>query len=552
MDSTQKLNIQNTNQTVLPKLIKWSWIIIFISALFQLIFFWSIECLFATICILVSWKIFASIFLKQHIIETYPLSTLLVAGFTTTQLYFPLVFTLLEGKSVVYNLILPNEVFLHAIAAVVILSISHIAYRQISNKPTKMLRSILIKANFFQPPCERQIWLMGILGLVVMASSSFLSSTKGVEKSETLIGRLLWGLTFFVYSPYFLLLGKLYGSNQNKTREKYIQLLVFTLFLLIASIARNSRGSFIIGFTSLGLAYGLSLILGITISKFTSPRNLIIATISIWLLTGPVADIGSAMVLVRGQRGDVSSSELLKLTLEAYQDKQAIQAVRAIGLNEHLEWDETYMDNIFLARFCNIKYSDASLVLASKIGEQDEAMYERSIDFMLSTLPLPFLEALNIDIDKKELTNGSLGDFLYYRSSAEYGAIGSFRTGHFAGLGMVAFGLGYLLILGISIIPVYLLFDVMSGRARVVKQIYNYSGHVQTVFSFSILLSLTSVFMFLPSESVLATISFLFRGWFQLIILYFFIFHFSFFIVHPFRKSRAAIRFPRVVKSLTQ
>ncbi|TAE28690.1 MAG: hypothetical protein EAZ91_14475 [Cytophagales bacterium] len=517
-------SIRDSQETaLLSRIIKWSWIILLAASATQLVFFWSEDLLAAILFSTISWKLFVGYFLRENILQKFPLSSLLVAGFVVTQLYFPIVFTTLEAKSAVNNLLMPNEVFLHTTLAFWVLLIAHITYTYIGRGISQSLRSALLYSGFFRTPNNTQVWLMGMVGLGVMTIGYFTGDTQGLKIPDTIVGKILWGLSNFTYAPYLILVGHLYGNNTKVTKKTLVALSLYTILVFAASIARNSRGAFIFGFTSLGIAYIISLLLGIyniqRVKIFTA-RNFLIGALAVWLITGPIADLGIAMALVRGSRSEVSSAKLLEMTLEMYQDKSAIEVLKKIDNNEQLDWDERYLDNIFLARFCNLKFCDSSLMLASKVGGDDESVLERTINSMLSALPEPVLVALGIDVNKKEARNGSIADYLFYKSGANADVIGTFRVGHFSGIGMATFGWIYLLLLCITIIPIYIIFDSYSGLFKPNVK----SQKTRTMFSFCGLLILTSIFQFLPSESVTVNISYLLRNWPETVVLYFLVY----------------------------
>lgn len=508
---------------ILTKVINWSWIILISASFAQIVFFGSEDALIAILFCNICWKAFVSYFLKDYNLKRFPLSSLLVGGFVVTQLYFPIIFTTLEAKSVINNLLMPNEVFLHTTLSFWVLLTAHIIYTHIGAGTGKSLRSALLYAGFFRPPSNTQVWLMGIVGLSVMTVGYFTGDTQGLQIPDTVLGKILWGLTNFTYAPYLILVGLMFDNNKEVTKKTIVALSLYTLLVFAASIARNSRGAFIFGFTSLGIAYGMSLLLGIYNTKkvklFTA-RNFLISALAIWLLTGPIADLGIAMALVRGSRSEVSSTKLLEMTLQTYQDKTAVNALKAIDTRERLDWDERYLDNIFLARFCNLKFCDASLTLASKVGGDDESILDRTINSMLSALPEPLLAALNLNVNKKEARNGSIADYLFFKSGANADVIGTFRVGHFSGIGMATFGWTYLLLLFITIIPIFIIFDSYVGMFRTdIKQ-----QKPKVIFSFCGLLILTSIFQFLPSESVTVNIAYILRNWPETIVLYFLVF----------------------------
>ncbi len=521
--------LQKGDAGILSRIVRWSWIVLGISSILQCVIWWSFANIWAVGCVVLAWKMVTNIFLRTVMLEKYPLSSFCIIGFTCTQFYCPLVFTLLEGKELVFNLNLPYDVFLHSILALFALIFSHAIYRMLSKRnqfEKRGLPKYLMKSCMFDVPTDAQIWLMGFLGLSAMFYVCFYSPSVGHEVSG-LVDKFIQGLIPFTYAPFFIAVGQLYGRKQLQLKSLLPSLIIYTVLLFIISIGRNSRGAFMFGFTSVGLAFGLGLLLSVFRTPLFTIRNLLIVLTAIWLFAGPIADLGTAMVMVRGQRGDVSRSNLVDLTLEAFKDKAAIQLYKQAVSNEEQDWDESYLNNIFLARFCNLKFNDASLVNAMKINDHDGDMLNFSFNFFIATLPGPIIDALHIDIDKNETNSFSFGDYLFYKAVTDDSVLGTFRVGHFAGTGMATFGWWYLFFLGLIMIPVYYLFDLFFINKSPVNSKNGIKGNYRFQFSFCGLLALTTIFLFLPNESLVQIGVFLLRDWVQQIFLYFLIFSFT-------------------------
>lgn len=509
------------------RFIRWSWIVLFVTSTLQLAFFGSLDNALATGCVILAWFILTKFILQPETLKAHPLPGFLILGFTTTQFYFPLVFTLLEGKPVVFNLDLPKEVFLHSLASQLVMIVSFLIYKAtLTASFYKRPDSLLMKWGFFTPPKNRQLWLMGLTGLLAMYYIYFYSPSVGREVAG--VGdKLIQGLIIFSYAPFFIPFGRMYGNKKIRMSRVLPMLIFFTLILFAISMGRNSRSAFMVGFTSVGFAYCLGLLLGIFRKNVFSARNVILLVAGLWLITGPLADLATAMVMVRSFRKDISRTELVELTLQTYKNKEAIRMVREEVLTKENDWDEHYMDNLFLARFSNLKYNDASLLGASKIHEQDQSMLIFTLDRFWANLPAPVLNFFGMNVDKESVTAVSFGDFLYYKSGADSGVLGGLRTGHFTGSGMAAFGWWYLLILGTGLIPVYYLLDKLFIRKKVALPLLNRPFIYESRFSLCGLLALTHIFMFLPDESVLEPYVFLMRGFAQMLLLYFVVFHFT-------------------------
>jgi hypothetical protein len=507
---------------------KASWATLVVATIYQTIFFPSIANFIAIGSIIFTWALFTSIFLKSEMLRNYPLSTFIMFGFITTQLYFPLIFTSLEGKPVIFNLELPYQVFLHSTLSFVALILGHTAYRSLKKNPTRESTSILVKLGFFDAPSDLQLWLMGFIGLGA-TFYVYLYSSVGWEVTGAASDKAVMSLMSFSYAPFFIPFRRLYGSNKGPSRKVLPLLIGFTGLLFLVSIGRNSRGGFMIGFSSVGFSYAMGLLLGVYRAKFFTLKNAFLAMGVFWLFTGPIADIGTAMVLVRLQRHDITYTELISSTFEAFNDKEAIRLRRLSDVNEAggKAWEENYLNNIFLARFCNIKFNDLSLVQAAKLPEHDRRMFQYSIDYVCAELPQPFLNFLGLkSIDKDLLRGSSVGDYIYYLADGPPEVLGWYLTGHFAGTGLAAFGWWYLLILGAGMIPIFLFFDKLFLKTTRFQVM-----HTSTLsFRFSLcgMLALDTVFRFLcPFESVIAIGLFLIRGAFQLTLVYFLVYHFT-------------------------
>jgi len=512
---------------------RWSWIVLIVAAFYQCVFHLEMVTVIAVFCSILGWAVASRLFLGGPIMLDFPFSSFVILGFAASQLYFPLLFTSLEGKSLVYNLELPERVFFHSLAGLLVLTLAHALYRFLvrisKSKPFPLMRMV----GFFTPPTDMQLWLMGLVGLAASFYIYFVVPEVGAGVTEgTALDKLIQGLTHFSYAPFFILVGKLYGKTSKQSPALGPLLIAFTLILFALSVGRNSRGALMLGFTSLAFAYVIGLLLGVYKSRLFTIRNAFFVGILFWLLTGPMADLGTAMVIVRGDREEVPAGEMINLTIEAFGDKRAIRERRIFDLSSgwEVDWDERYLDNVFTTRFANLKFNDMSLVMAEKLDKFDPDMLEYSVDYFLGSLPEPVLKAFNFNIDKDELYSMSIGDYLYMITGGQ-GEIVGFRSGHIAGTGMATFGWWYLLILGAAMVPVFILLDLFFER----RQSTDSEGTRNVRFSCCGLLSLTSIWYLLPSESVVTIGTFLIRGWLQLVLLYMVMFYLTRLLTSGFR-----------------
>ncbi|HEX6224178.1 MAG TPA: hypothetical protein VFZ52_07195 [Chryseolinea sp.] len=509
------------------QVVRISWVVLFAGIVFQLIFFADITNIIAMSAIVFAWLITTQIWLRKKMLETYLLSTFMIIGFASSQFYFPLLFTTLENKPLVYNLEFPEQVFLHSTACLLMLVISHGIYRTLMETTRTKTVSLLGKAGFFDPPTHLQLWIMGMFG---MASSFYVYFTNpeiGQEITGSASDKLLAGLVPFTYAPFFIPISKLYGNHEKTPRGFGLMILMYAVLLFVISMARNSRGAFIFGLTTPAFAYILGLLLGVFKTKIFTIKNFVVVGLVAWLLMGPFTDLGTAMLIVRGTRTDIPPAELIARTLEALDDKKAIEARKAEDKNESMDfdWDERYLDNIFTARFSNIKFNDSNLITYSKIGQYDPDMQDYSLDQLLATLPDPIIKQFNLDVDKDLVLALSFGDYMYVLSGG-YGTPNGYRVGHVAGTGMATFGWWYLALFALVLIPVFYLNDKFFRRKTGID-FASVPPEQRFQFSFCGVLALTTFFQFLLFESVVNGATYLIRGWIQLAVLYLLMFHSS-------------------------
>lgn len=527
----------------LRQVVRMSWIILFLGITYQLIFYPEITNVIGMIAVVFGWFIATRMWLRPNMLQTYLLSSFMLLGFASTQFYFPLLFTSIEGKPLIYNLELPEEVFLHASLCLVVLAVAHSLYRFLMRITPDRTVSLLGKAGFFDPPSHAQIWVMGIMGM----ASSFYVHLANPDAAQGATGdpsvKALQALGPFMYAPFFIPIAKMVGSKENISKAYPIIIAGYAALLFGISMAQNSRGTFMFGLLTPAFAYALGLLLGVFRTRIFTFRNFVVGGILVWALTGPFTDLGTAMLLVRDQRKDIPPSELITLTLEALDDEQAIEARRKEDTTEPMDfdWDERYLDNLYTARFANIKFNDLSLITYSKVGMYDPDMQEFSLDQLLASLPSPVLQIFKLDIDKETLHALSYGDYLYVLSGG-FGTPTGWRVGHIAGTGMATFGWWYLALLGLVMIPVFYLIDKFFRPRKDGIAQESSASEDKFKLSFCGILILTPIFQFLLHESVVAIVGYLIRGWIQIVLLYFVMFHISRVISRVFKARKRQIR----------
>ena len=532
-----------TRFAFLRQVIRGSWIALFLAITYQLIFHSGITNIIGMVAVVFGWMVASKALLRPRLLQTKLMSTFILLGFVSTQFYFPLLFTTIEGKPLIYNLELPEQVFLHASLCLVVLVLAHSFYQFLMRVTPDRSVSLLGKVGFFDPPTHSQIWIMGIMGM----ASTFYVHLANPEAAQGATGdpsvKALQALAPFMYAPFFIPMSKLFGSKENIGKMFSLLIAGYAILLFTISMAQNSRGTFMFGLLTPAIAYSLGLLLGVFRTRIFTLRNFVVAGVLVWALTGPFTDLGTAMLLVRDQRKDIPPSELITLTLEALDDREAIEARRKDDTTEPMDfdWDERYLDNLYTARFANIKFNDLSLNTYSKVGMYDPDMQQFSLDQLLASLPGPLLEIFNLDVDKETLHALSYGDYLYVLSGG-YGTPTGWRVGHMAGTGMATFGWWYLAMLALIMLPVFYLVDKFF-RPRTDEEAQESSAPEDKFkFSFCGILILTPLFQFMLHESVVAIVAYLIRGWIQIVLLYLVMFHVSRIISRVFARRKRRVR----------
>src|SRR5688500_2450353 len=224
--------LQNGHGDFLPKVVKMSWAVLILAIVYQLIFFADITNITGMAAVTFAWIITSRIWLRKKMLESYMFSSFIILGFVATQFYLPLLFTTIEHKPLVYNLELPEEVFLHSTAGLVVLVLAHAFYRFLMNAPPNRSFSILVKAGFFTPPTHLQLWIMGALGMVSSVYVYFTAPEVGQAVTGAASDKLVQALVPFTYAPFFIPLSKLYGNSQKPHRGFLLCIVLFTMLLL--------------------------------------------------------------------------------------------------------------------------------------------------------------------------------------------------------------------------------------------------------------------------------------------------------------------------------
>jgi hypothetical protein len=390
-------------------------------------------------------------------------------GLAVFHFVLPIPLTLLELKPVTYNMIVPDLTFLHQFLYVTVLVATHSVYRFFTNTRNPFRNFLFENTSFFKSPSENQIWISSILGLFASFYIYFIFGASQSEASDRgFIDYVAYIFTFFNWMPVILLFPKLIGINKTVSRLKIRLVLGYFFALSIIAIASNYRTILFSGIMLSAMIYFVGLIYGYyEIKKAFSSKKILLYLVIIYIISGPLVDLGFAMVSVRGDRASTSTSDFLKQTLDLYNNKPELDRLKLLISNNIdkpnsalINWDEKYLNNYLMNRFCNLKISDECLYHAQNIGFQNREMRDDFNKQIQALLPNALLFLTNLTQEEKyEIASYSMTDKLYSISSQNPYALGSFIIGSIPGLGMAIFGYWYLVIIFILFLFVFTLFD---------------------------------------------------------------------------------------------
>lgn len=486
-------------------------ILIFCS-LFDLIIFFSLENLVAVLLLNLSWLVSSKVLFKKSNIILYPMSTLMLIGYNLFFIILPLPATLIEFKPVIYNLKNPIETFANIFLLNLILLLFYLLYKNIfpSNK-VKSLTRILFKFNFFRKFTNKEILLMSFISLFIVGLYILIVGRWSIEDDNE-VGSKFYSITAN-FQPYLLLpilfLFPKFNLVKGTISNKYKNLSWFFLILIvIIGIASNIR--------TIIVSYASQIFISILFLYLVDKRkDFIKLKYLIFLILLPIfKDLSLAMVIVRSEKFDLSGVELIEKTINVYKDKELLDKTQKIITNSNMSnesWDERYLDNDLLNRFCSVKNIDETIYYAHKIGFANKKMQDDYYKKMIFLLPDKIVNYLGYTSqERQEINSYSESDYLFHLGSNEYG-LGTFRIGSISGLGLSLFGYYYLLVAGFIVFLLFYVFDstVIIHNNSIVFSVWNF-------------LNLFYIFYILSAGHNYHTeVRFLIRGFLESVVFYF-------------------------------
>jgi hypothetical protein len=458
---------------------------------------------------------------------TLPLSSFALLGFCVTTQWGALVAQSAAWTPIAENLRDPIRTFgmLGLFQCVVILA--HLLHRTL--RPLVQARDFgskaLARLGIFEIPAPGSLWFLGAVGFAAYAIAA---SPGEVDLGD----RLLAGFWPFAWAPFLIpILHLRYGSAYCNLRLQGALLGVYALMAFGLAMALNYRVLMIQGAFTAGL---LAFLVALQDERpFRARVVWILALLALVaaVAAGPIADLATAMVITRGDRGHVSPVELFKRTVDAFQDKQAIQRYRETAQSDSRlsAYDETYLANPLIARLVETKYYDNTLFFTKDLSFRErEGVVHEVIDRAWAMFPYPVLRALKIPGDKRVL-GYSLGD--YYAHLSVGTPLAGFRTGTMLADFMVLFG---------EAGPVFYLLLCLALLLFMDAQCLTREGGQPQISVFAMLQTYRLFTYGVTNESVDTPLGFFVRGFWQTLALYVLTYWMTKIVFPPFRPSAGA------------
>jgi hypothetical protein len=471
-------------------------VLIGVSAVLHNAIYPGIETLFITSVLIYGWWITTTFSITLENLNRHTVSTVMIAGMSLFHFLLPMPLLLLDGHALTFNLRVPIQTFLHHGLFVTTIVATHIFYTWAAagNNP---FRNALAGFGFYNQPSNKVIWMTSYAGLAATFYNYFIFGANSAEFSDrSPLFYLSSILAQYIWMPVIILLSRFRGEAQNEDKNQYPHIAIYFAVVVLVALSSNMRTLLFSGIATIGSLAFIGFLLGIYKSNhiFTTKR-VVGALIAILLLSGPVVDLGYAMIAVRGERANISAGELIDKTIDIYNDKTALTAFKSSVQNENsggasniLSWDEKYLDNIIANRYVNFKIADNSIFYANQIGYQSQIMQDEIVAQTFALLPNIVLSAFNYDLNKKaDTANYSIGDYLYSTATSNPNVLGSFVISSMPGVGLSIFGYWYLLAVAAIFVVIFAMFDSFATRhgGRVYFSYYFYVMVVLTLNYFN-------------------------------------------------------------------
>ena len=441
-----------------------------------------------------------------------PMSCLMVLGFNVSALSGALVTQSAYLRPITYNLDVPLQTFSALALAQSLVIVVHFVYDQ--SRALQALRQSISRyvyqpIGLLEPPSALELGIFGFLGCAatMLAAQNYREAVQFGDVSS----KFAQGFIPFAVAPFLIpMRSYILVRESGRKQSNWLFLTCYTAMLIAVAMANNARATFSSGFLTLGLCCLVTVLSG---NYSLTHRKIAVGLLGMCLAVPcflTLSDLATAMVIARDERSNVTSMELIEITLNNFQDKQLLEDRRhrdATILGG--DYNENYVSNPIFARFVYTKFVDVNMYNALNLSDsQVSEIRKQTINRIISLLPTPVINYLGIKLEKADLEYSS-GDL--YSFIARGLGLGSYTTGSEIPDGLTIFGVVFWPVLAVLVLVQYIVYDAFSkidheGRFRI---------------SALALLNAVPVFTLgVMQESVSNQIMMILRGIPQLIVLY--------------------------------
>lgn len=365
-----------------------------ISVLSECIFFPSPENIFGCIALIYGWLLISKTVLKRKYMQMHFIPFVAIFFYGLYFFVLPIAATFLEGKPVTFRFQVPYITFFNLMINVTVIVLAFRVCHRIYHEG--WLTRLWQKFGYFKVPTDRQIWILGGIGLIALIYHVTILGTDLMEaENKGVFGQIIAYLQNFVFTPVVLFFPKYYGRLNNKIpRQKLI--LYFSIVVILGAI--TTRRSIILNAAIVAVTFYFLIALYENRVIFTTKTGILFA-ISLYLLTGPIADLSLAMILSRQMVKSDNTDKVMENVWKLYSDKELLHTTKNMTTlsnsdnkgDNFSQWSEYYIDNIFLDRFCNLRTQDITLDYATKLGYNNPVMHKYAANQLLFQVPTPVL-----------------------------------------------------------------------------------------------------------------------------------------------------------------
>lgn len=410
----------------------------------------------ATSCIILTSAISTLLYFRwSEALDTHPLSSFAIFGFSFTSILGALLAQSASWVPVSADLYQPLTTFFMLAIYQAVAILAHVLYRLMTTSSSEkpgLLRHMLQVLGVYAVPSVQVLWTMGVMGAFFLIISKYSAVANG--------------FSFLAWSPFLIpIYTQQVGQRYCNTKRNYILLAGYTALIAMVAMAFNARGMLLIGGATVGLLFLLIAMRSSKVINLTMLLRFAVFILISAVLSWPASNLVTAMAVTRIDRGKVSASEMVTKTIENFQSPEKLEKYTKQQLAEKLRsaYDENYIVNPMLARLIITKFHDNAIYFAEKVTDKgSDEMMRVTGDFFWAALPQPVLDTLKIDVNKDKMYF-TMGDML-----ANY-AIGTslsgLRTGSIFGQGWVLFGYFFPLIYFSMCFVLFAALDIFSMRS---------------------------------------------------------------------------------------